>query len=145
MQRYGIVEVYKKNWSWSKDLERWFRHLSKKRYSLNFPCGLSQFGDIRADIDPKVKPDIICDLYNPPFRKGSFTFVLIDPPFRCYNRFKWLADLVNLSTDLVLISTPGIVPFIKGFKKELYSTLERGKFFVRHFVLYKKKNKTLEF
>lgn len=50
-----------------------------KSLSLNLCCGKSQIGDVKADIDSKVKPDIICDMWELPFKRASFDSIYCDP------------------------------------------------------------------
>ena len=42
--------------------------------------GMAEYG-IRCDINPEVKPDIVCDAHNLPFSDNTFNFVLCDPPY----------------------------------------------------------------
>jgi hypothetical protein len=42
--------------------------------------GRADFGT-RMDIDPFTRPDVIADAWMPPFRKGSFDVVILDPPY----------------------------------------------------------------
>ena len=137
------IEIYQVRWSWDRHTERWCRRWLAGLFSLNMPCGMSQTGSIRADIDPSVHPDIICDLDNLPFRPGAFDFILCDPPFSFYGRFKWLIKLSDLSRHRILICTNGVVPRIRGYKRDLFATLQKGNFFVRHWVLYTKRNQEI--
>jgi len=60
--------------------------------SLHVCCGHSPLGDVRADFDPEVKPDIVCDAAKLPFPDESFESVLCDPPYN--GKFQWNHDLL---------------------------------------------------
>ena len=74
------IQLFKKQWRDPKEIED-----IVKQYNhgivLNMPCGESKIGSIRADIDPKVKPDIIVDMFNPPFKRSYFDMIYCDPPW----------------------------------------------------------------
>ncbi len=113
------------------------------KFTLNFPCGMSPVGDIRADILPELKPDVICDLKHPPFRAGSFDVVICDPPFSLFNRFRWLLPIKDLARSYFLLSTPKLAPLMRGFKREVLWTSVKDKLFLRPWLLYTKKNQNL--
>jgi len=60
---------------WLKDIVK--KYLKSK--SLNLCCGKSQFGDIRVDSDPSVNPDVVCDMWNLPFKRAEFNSIYCDP------------------------------------------------------------------
>ena len=91
------VQLYKKNWrdpSEIEDIVKKYNH----GFVLNMPCGESKVGHVRADVDPKVKPDIICDMFNPPFKRSSFDMIYSDPPWNIniFKRRKLAIALTNL-------------------------------------------------
>ena len=49
--------------------------------SLHVCSGLSPLGDVRADFDPLVKPQVLCNAAALPFPDASFASVLCDPPY----------------------------------------------------------------
>jgi len=59
-----------------------------KPLSLNLCCGKSKLCDIKADINLKVKPDILCDMYNLPFKRGSFNSIYCDPEWHTIHHTK---------------------------------------------------------
>jgi hypothetical protein len=61
--------------------------------SLHVCSGLSPLGDIRCDLDPANKPDVICDASKLPFGDESFESVLCDPPYN--GKFQWNHDLLQ--------------------------------------------------
>ena len=132
------LEVYQPNWSWDDRTEDWLRAQCIGR-TLNFPCGKSQVGDVRADADPSLEPDVIADLYKPydKFERGEFDTVVCDPPFSYYNRQRWIAPLSQLARKRFILSSPMNISLKRGvWKKSLYVTIERGKFFIRVWFIF---------
>jgi hypothetical protein len=109
MEEATQLKYYKAIWSWNKNTDK-FLQKWVKGYTLNFPCGTSQIGDVRADKDKRVKPDIIADLRAPEahFKKHEFDTLLCDPPFSMFNRFYWIPPLCDLAKKRILFSTPQI-------------------------------------
>jgi len=137
------IEVYEIRWSWNKRTDLWLLRQCKG-FTLNICCGMSKIGDIRADIDPTVKPDVICDMDHLPFKKDVFDTVVCDPPFSKFNRFKWIVILSNYAKSRFIISSPGgLFPRLKGFKTEYKATIQRGLLFVRYWFFYDRKNQIL--
>ena len=137
------IDVYQTNWSWGKDMDKKLAKFTRGMFTLNFPCGMSPVGDVRADILPELKPDIICDLLHPPFRPGVFDCVICDPPFSLFNHFKWLFPIKDACTKNFDLSTPKLATNMKGFKREVKWTSVRDKLFMRPWILYTKKNQNL--
>jgi hypothetical protein len=55
--------------------------------------GRADFGT-RMDIDPFTRPDVVADAWMPPFRKGSFDVVILDPPY--------VGDFRNLNSQKLI-------------------------------------------
>jgi len=73
---------------------------------LNLPCGLSEIGDVRADVDKSVSPDIVCDLTEPPFEKQSFDTVYCDPPYSMFapgQRMSWAKELYSIARKRLIV------------------------------------------
>ena len=126
-------KLFKAEWFWGREVDLW---LKKKLmgYSLNFPCGMSQIGDVRADIDPSVKPDVIADIRNPEahFKVGQFDTLVCDPPFNywAYDKaFQWFKDICKLATKRLIFRAPliALTPLQRGWKREYYICLWPGK------------------
>ena len=68
---------------------------------------MSKIG-FRVDLDSKVKPDLIADLYQIPFKPQSFDTVISDPPFSCYGKGKkWFwSKLADIARHRLILSTP---------------------------------------
>lgn len=113
MSNVMLLTDSSEKWSWPKDVERWLRS-QVFGLSLNFPSGNSRLGSIRVDLDKNVKPDIIADLRYPPFRPFTFDFVICDPPFNMYNKFKWLQGIAALAKKTVIFSGPLVSIKMKG-------------------------------
>ena len=133
------IDVYQSNWSWGKNMDNHLKDFSHGLFTLNFPCGKSTAGNVRVDILPELKPDIVADLKHPPFVPGSFECFICDPPFSLFNHFKWLLPLKDLTTKYFLLSTPKLCPNFRGFKRKIIWTSVKDKLFVRPWILYTKK------
>lgn len=128
-------ETYKINWSWDWQTEEWLKHFCIGKNVLNFPCGKSKIGTVRADIDPTVEPDIVCSMENHKFELHSFDLVISDPPFHFKNIQSWALQLARLTKKELLISTPHIMLKIPGFKREIFATCRTDSMFVRMWIL----------
>lgn len=140
-----VVKLYRANWSWGKDTDKILLQKFKGSSILNFPCGMSQIGDVRADIDPKVFPDVICDLNHPPFRPNSFDVVICDPEASQFGKFKWMLQLSAIAKSIFYLWTPGTVFTLKNFKIAFDVTWRPGNIFARLFVVYTRKQTTLDY
>lgn len=100
-------------------------------------------GNVRADIDPSVKPDIICDLNHPPFKMESFDVVICDPPASQFAKYKWILYVSAIARQVFFLWTPGTVFSLKHFTINFDVTYRRGNIFARLFVRYKRKQSTL--
>ena len=134
------MELYQVNWSWSKDTERFLRNITSGKTVLSLPCGMSKVGSVRADLDPKTKPDIICSLFYPPFKPLSFDTVICDPPFNYFNKFAWMLPLSDLAKDEFILCSPKILPRLKHFSRTLYATIQRNNFFIRNWIYFKRRS-----
>lgn len=90
--------ILQKSWIWEKEIED-FVIERIEGYSLNVPCGISQIGDVRVDLekhDPKVR---IADMKNLPFETNTFDTVISDPPWKIgyYDRFRQFFELVRVA------------------------------------------------
>jgi len=138
--------VYRPNWSWDLETEKWLKSLCIG-YTLNFPCGKSQVGDVRADIDPKVNPDIIADLFKPlaTFKPLQFDTVICDPPFKYYNKVGWIHDIAMLARRRIIFSTPPLNLHLKAalWKRTFFITARYGSLFLRIWQVFDRKIKIL--
>jgi len=138
-------QFYQVNWSWNKDIDILLLKKFKNKTILNFPCGMSKIG-LRADLDPSVNPDIMADLFYPQehFKANSFDVVICDPPFKYFNKFKWLLEISNIASEYFVISTPVIFYSFKGFSDpEIIASRQKGNLFCRLLFIYKKLNQSL--
>jgi hypothetical protein len=89
----GTTHLYTvKKILWPKSIEEYLETLLLGK-SLHVCCGLSKLGDIRLDLDPNVKPDIIADAAKLPLEDDSFDTVLCDPPYN--GKFQWNHDMLS--------------------------------------------------
>jgi len=142
------TEVYQPNWSWNSDTDKWLRTMCIGR-TLNFPCGMSNIGDVKADIDRDFAPNVVADLLDKktwPWEDSEFDTVICDPPFSYYNKFEWIHNLFNLAKHRLILSTIcyAIRPKSNIWKKEFYLTLQNGSNEIRHWQIFTKENYNLE-
>lgn len=71
-------------WAFPYSVEEIIRTLTAGGSTLHLFGGRAIWG-LRLDIDPIVKPDVVGDAWLPPFAKGSFDTVILDPPYHKIN------------------------------------------------------------
>lgn len=132
------LKLYQPNWSWSDDTERWLRKMCIG-YTLNFPCGMSRIGDVRADLDPAVEPNFIMDLTKPDhwgFKRYQFDTIVCDPPFSIYSDFnknKFIWKFSDIARKRIIFSIPLVDVKISSriWKSTYYITKQSGAFYLR--------------
>lgn len=139
---------YRPNWSWDYDIEKELRKLCIGKV-LNFPCGNSLIGDVRADIDPKVNPDVFADLMNPfkTFNKKQFDTVICDPPFPYYRKSGWIHEIAKLAKQRVIFCAPNLAIHLRmrEWSKEYFIAEKKAVyFFIKIFQIFTKKNESLK-
>ena len=74
---------------WEKEVEDFVKERIKG-YTLNVPCGTSQLGDIRLDLDPKLSMRGAYDFFKDKldFPKNTFDCVISDPPWKVSHYFR---------------------------------------------------------
>lgn len=73
----------------------------KDKDILHLFCGIAKFPnakkEVRIDINPDVKPDIIADLNNPlPLKDKSFDIVYADPPYYDFKPYSFVKEAVRV-------------------------------------------------
>lgn len=132
--------MYLAKWSWNQHTEKVIRSLCIGE-TLNFPCGASRIGNVRADIDPKVSPDIIADLRRPfeHFKKAQFDTVLCDPPFSFFGRLAWIMPLADLCRRRLILCTPLVdVKLSRKYWRKSYFITEEGRIMLRVWQVFDK-------
>jgi len=124
-----MKNCYQAKWHWSKEEEQLVKSLCIG-YTLNFPCGTSQIGDIRADKDKSVNPDVVADLRAPEFhfKKQQFDTVVCDPPFSFYALDKipyWIYGIMDLAKKRVIFRAPLVNLQLpkKNWKRDYFITI----------------------
>lgn len=90
---------------WPKSIEDFLPNLFIGK-TIHVCCGLSLLGDVRVDLDPNVKPDIICDAADMHSVVGDdqFDTVLCDPPYN--GKFQWnhnlLSELSRIASERII-------------------------------------------
>ena len=88
-KNYGNQLLFKPAFMWEKDINDFVKERIKG-YSLNVPCGSSQLGDIRLDIDPKLSMREAFNFFKDkiPFPECTFDTVISDPPWKVGHYFR---------------------------------------------------------
>ena len=128
---------------WPYQIEAWLLKYTKGRLTLHIPCGLSKVGDVRADIDSCVKPDIICDIHHPPFRPHTFDLVITDPPWSNFSKQKWIHKLADLTKDEFLLNSPAMMYRLKNFTTKIILITRTNKMFIGIWTRYARKYKII--
>lgn len=119
--------------------------------TLNFPCGISKFGDVRADIDLKVQPEVFANLKEPlkTFKPLEFDTVFCDPPFEFYTDnnigWKWIYKVAAIAKKRIIFKTPKIrVKLPKRAWKKHYVIIEDNNGFSFQFIqIFDRTNKNI--
>jgi hypothetical protein len=120
-------------------------------YTLNVCCGYDVTGDVCVDKDRRLieelkvtrldgKKFIEGDLFKLPFGPLSFDTVICDPPFKFYNRFRWILGLSGLARKRLILSSPLVMFNLKGFNKTLYY-INTSTLFIRLWWVFDRDNK----
>lgn len=127
-QTLGNTDFFRPNWADSKDTTRFIERELLEGDVLNFPCGESMVGDVRADIDPSVNPDVIADLEDPPFEDGSFDTVYCDPPYsmHAFDRNQWALNLWDIASDRLVLQTTTQVYRFPNAKRQVWFADRKG-------------------
>ena len=72
-------------WSFPPKVGRLLAEMTAGQRVLHLFGGRARFG-MRIDIDPLVRPDVIADAWLPPFARGAFDVVVLDPPYTGINQ-----------------------------------------------------------
>jgi len=114
-----LISQHKK-WRWSRDFEDFIKQ-KIEGFTLHVCCGYSGLGDVRVDLDRKVKPHIVADMFHLPFRRFVFDTVVCDPPYKlAYDRRAEFIFEVRgcLKPYGRLILKLNFIPRLSGFKEE---------------------------
>lgn len=79
-------------WSMPPKLSKFIEGLVSDGTVLHLFGGLAKFGT-RLDIDPVTVPHVIGDAWLPPFKRDSFDYVVIDPPYDGIST-RWFCELM---------------------------------------------------
>lgn len=110
MATYNGSNKYRAGWSDPTDVQRWINDELCKGETLVFPSGKSTIGDVTADVDAELNPDVIADLKAPleTFEEQSFDTVYCDPPYSFYSdpHEEWLRPLWKIARERLILQTP---------------------------------------
>jgi 16S rRNA G966 N2-methylase RsmD len=104
--RWRGATTFRPEWVDSQPVRKVVREQTVGRV-LTFPSGASPLGDVAADIDVAVNPDVRADLENPPFARRSFDTVYCDPPYTMYRGDQsWVQDIWDIARKRLICQTP---------------------------------------
>ncbi len=110
---YKTKGLFRPDWYVGEEAEKKIKSLCIGS-TLNFPCGRSSYGNVRADVDSKVNPDVLADLldFKDIFKKQSYDTVVCDPPFSFYTDnnigWKWIYNVAAIARKRVIFKTPKV-------------------------------------
>ena len=128
------IQKFRANWQHKRNSDKLLQGLCDEGSTLNLCCGKSQIGDLRIDIDPTVKPDLVADIFNLPSLE-QFDNVIMDPPYSYYGKIKWLFPLARLARKRFIISTPQMSIRLRGMKRSIY-VVDDGMMYLRIWQVY---------
>jgi len=105
------LSMYRSEWRDKSETTQWLQRVERGDRSLCFPSGMQTWGDVRADIDPSVNPDVVADLQNPPFAPRSFDTVYVDPPYAmcAYDKIhQWLPAIWKITDKRLIVNMPAV-------------------------------------
>jgi hypothetical protein len=90
--------LFKKAMVWEKDISDFVRS-RMLGYTLNIPCGDSEIGDVRIDVQERPTSTKQGDMREIPYPNETFDTVISDPPWKLdyYNRWKPFLECVRVT------------------------------------------------
>jgi len=106
-QTFGATDFFRPEWADTEDTSKFIERELLKGEVLNFPCGESRIGDVRADADESVNPDVVADINDPPFKEDSFDTVYCDPPYsmHAFDKNQWALKLWDVAKERLILQT----------------------------------------
>jgi len=104
------------NWVWWDKEAEIYERLTKSP-CLHVCSGKSDLGDVRIDLDPTLKPNIVADMNMLPIRDRMFESAIIDPPYYYKaqrDAMRYLYELKRVARKVILIHKG--LPLITGMK-----------------------------
>jgi len=124
MATYNGKETYRPGWNDPTDVQRWIDTELCKGETLVFPSGRTVIGDVTADVDASLEPDVVADLHKPleTFEEQSFDTVYCDPPYSFYSEPHevWLFPLWRIAKKRLILQTPRQRVQVPHSKKEWF-------------------------
>lgn len=125
MATYNGSTVYRPTWADPMDIQRWLERELFVGETLNFPCGSSTVGDVRADVDEDLGPDVVADLWEAleVFGEQSFDTVYCDPPYKFFGSYEggyFPRDLWKIARKRLILQTPRCRVTLKQARKSWY-------------------------
>lgn len=122
------TESYRADWNDATDTIRWLEREIFIGEVLNFPCGKSPVGDVKADIDSDLNPDVVASLDEWPFQPNSFDTVYLDPPFSLWSQSRggFIMDAWRTARERLVCQTGLEKVTIPNVEPEFYVNRPRG-------------------
>ena len=73
--------MLRQTWVWEEEVSKWVKDRIKGK-SLNVCCGTSMLGDVKIDLEPKLKGTLKGDMFDIQFADEFFDTVICDPPWK---------------------------------------------------------------
>lgn len=145
-QTIGNTDVYRPEWADSEEITRWLEREMFEGSVLNFPSGTSRVGDVRADVDPSVDPDIVADINAPPFEDDSFDTVYCDPPYsyHAFDKNQFVLNLWDIARDRLILQTTTQRYQLPNGTREIFLAERRGTMVFQVFQVFNRTNSRLD-
>ena len=97
-----VVESFVNTWRWDKHEEN-LVHKWIRGDSIHICCGMSHVGDIRFDIEPTVKPDILGDILHNDIPSNYKDTVISDPPWNLGFVPRYWKELKRIAKKRIIV------------------------------------------
>jgi len=137
------VTVFKEAWRWTKDEEAIYARFLKG-FTLHLCCGKSLLGDIRIDVDRRLKPTIVADQNHLPFKDKVFDTALWDPPWINNQNYRVGFKLAKVVKKRIIAISNTWVYIPKPFTLTHLYVLKKVSPVVKLVFIYENLNRSLE-
>lgn len=140
------TKFYKAEWRDGAPVDKWVRRMARGSL-LNFPCGESPVGDVRADRDPSVQPDVVADIHDPPFDRREFGTAYIDTPYSmtAYDEITvWLPEIWKCVDHRLIVNTKPVMVTLEDADLTVYHEHRPGTPHLPTFLVYDRQTTRLD-
>jgi len=100
--RKQSVTLFREAFIWSEKEEKLYRKLCVG-LTLHLCSGYSELGDVKIDLDPEKRADIIADVQYLPLKPYSFDTIIFDPPWFGPHDWKNYEDMIRYISKIARI------------------------------------------